>query len=216
MAKKFEPVVVYDAVGYMRQFWLAVERVEDTVWYIRSDTTRPDLFVCGALIGQIGNVGDKTRLIKSERDPNELAARFKRHAMKFGATPEAIRLLGQMLPIDKEEESKMAKLARKDELKAAAAETPVAGKRIKAVPAAKVNNGERLVEAAASRRAELLNDKRKIVATEKGKAKLAKVEDDDKLALMISARTVGAALEEEGVAYRDITYAEKVGLVELV
>lgn len=157
MGKKkvgFEPMVVYDAVGYMRQFWLAAECKDDIVWYICSDTTRHDLFVRGAIIGQIGPVGAKTRLIISDRDPNELALKFKKHALKWGATPEAIRLLGIVTPLTEEEESTMAKLARKEELKEAAKAAPVGGKRAAASAAPKTNGGaEKLREAAEGKRA---------------------------------------------------------------
>jgi hypothetical protein len=119
-----------------------------------------------------------------------------------------------MCPLTKEEEILMPKLARKDELKAAAKATPVAVK--KPIAKARSNGADQLAEAASRKRDELLADKRKIVATDKGKAKLAKVEDDDKLAIMVAAKTVGAAIETDEVAFRDISYAEKVGLIDLV
>lgn len=210
---KFEPVAVYDAFGLTRQLWLAVELKGEEVSMLISDTTRLDLFTKKVLIGHIAPPLHKTRLIISQEDPQKVALTMKAHALKWGATPEAIRLLGLMCPLTKEEEILMPKLARKDELKAAAKATPVAVKK----PIAKRSNGaDQLAEAASRKRDELLADKRKIIATDKGKAKLAKVEDDDKLAIMVAAKTVGAAIETDEVAFRDISYAEKVGLIDLV
>ena len=213
----FKPVVVYDAMSYMRQYWLAVEQDGEDIRLIISDTTRHYLHAREVLLGQIGLPGHKTRLVISEKDPHEVARGMKLFAMKWGATPEAVRLLGKVCPLTDEEEHNMPKLARKDELKAAAKEAPVAKKTAAAAKPRTANGQEDVFEEArTARREAMLADKRKIVATDKGKAKLAKVDDEDKLSIMITARTVGAAIETEEVSMRDINYAEKIGLVDLV
>jgi hypothetical protein len=152
---KFEPIAVYDAMSLLRPLWLAVEKLGEVVNIIVSDTTRMDLFTRMALAGQIAPPLHKTRLVISEEDPLKVAERLRAHALKWGATPEAIRLLGLVCPLDEEEVREMAKLARKDELKEAAKETPVGGRKsAKAAAAPKNNgNGERLREAAEGKRA---------------------------------------------------------------
>lgn len=91
-------------------------------------------------------------------------ALLKRQALDHGATPEAIRLLGRITPLTKQEEATMAenkKLAKKGDaegLKAAAKAAPVAPKAEKAAaPKAKGN-----AEALAKARADKGPDNRKI------------------------------------------------------
>ena len=68
----------------------------------------------------------------------------------------------------------------------------------------------------AAKREALLSDKRKIIATEKGKVKIAKDGPDDMLARMVKAKTLGNALSEhEDIGMKDINYAVRVGLIEL-
>lgn len=221
----FQPFCLYDAMGYVRQVWLAAERNGETVKLLLSDTTRLELHTRDIAIGQCGPVGGRTRYIVSEQDPSEMAEVFKRSAMKYGATPEAIRLLGRFAPITKEELSIMAdkKLAPKkgdaEALKNAAKAAPVGGGKAAPAKAAPKGNPAALEKARAVNAAkaeELKKDKRKITATEKGSAKIKKSGDPtDKLAIMVKAKTVGAAITGGEVAFKDIAYAEKVGLIEL-
>lgn len=221
-APSFNPVVVYDAMGYARLYWIAAEREGEIVRLLMADTTRYDLFTRDILIGQMGELGSPVRYVCSQKEVSEVAARMKISAMQFGATPEAIRLLGLVCPLTKEEEVQMAKeklapKADKEGLKAAAKAAPVGGKKADAAPKQR-GNPEALAKAREANTAkleELKKDKRKITATEKGKSKLAKVDATDKLSIMIKAKTVGAAITGGDVAFRDIAYAEKVGLIEL-
>lgn len=224
---KFQPVVVYDSMGFIRQLYIAAEAVGEDVTLLISDTTKDYLFTREVLIGQIGQ---GARYAISEKDPANIAHNFKERAMKYGATPEAIRLLGLITPISDEEYDDMAaanKLAPKKgdaaALKDAAKKTPVGGKGGAAKtdkPTARKGNPEALEKARAAteaKKAELLKDKRKIVLTEKGKDKV-KNGDPSKgavanLIAMRDAKTVGAAIGA-GLAMADLNYAVKTGTIE--
>lgn len=137
MAKRknsFKPVVVYDAMGYIRQHWLAAECEEDVVRLVMADTTKPYLYTREVMLGQIGSAGGKTRYIIADKDPTVVALSLKDRANAQGATPEAIRLIGLITPISKEELNTMAKenkLSPKkgdvEGLKSAAKKAPVGG-----------------------------------------------------------------------------------------
>lgn len=224
MAKRssFKPVVIYDTMGYIRSYQIAVCAEGEEVEMLMCDGTRLEVYTRGIIAGQIG---EGARYGISEKDPVVLGLVFKDKALRLGATPDAIRLLGLLLPISKEELNTMAdkKLAPKkgdaEGLKSAAKKAPVGGgKAAAAEKPAKKGNMEALEKAravTAAKNEELKKDKRKITATEKGKAKAAKSEATDKLNIMIKAKTVGAAISSGDVAFKDIAYAEKVGLIEL-
>lgn len=220
----FQPLVVYDAMGYVRQYWLAAEKDGEVVRLIMNDTTKPHLYGREVLVGQLGPAGGRTRYVISEEDPQNVASKMLRHAENFGATPEAIRLLGLVTPISKEELSTMAnklapKKGDKEGLKAAAKSAPVGGG--SATAAKKTNKGNpaglaKAREAATQRKAALLTDKRKLVLTDKGKEKL-KTGDATKgsiknLATMRDAKTIAAAAEA-GLTMNDINYAIKTGTI---
>lgn len=227
MAKRknsFKPVVVYDAMGYIRQQWLAVECVDDVVQLVLADTTKPYLYTREVMLGQIGPAGGKTRYIIADKDPEVVAKYFKDRANAQGATPEAIRLIGLITPISKEELNTMAKenkLPPKkgdvEGLKNAAKKAPVGGA---AAAKGKKGNPEALEKAraaTAAKKEELLKDKRKIVLTDKGKEKI-KNGDSSKgsianLVTLRDAKTVGAAIGA-GLGMADINYAVRTGTIE--
>lgn len=150
--QKFKPVVVYDSMGFIRQLQIAAWADGEDVTLLMSDTTRYDVFTRDILLGQIG---PGARYAISEKDPAAIALLFKDRALRHGATPEAIRLLGLLLPISKEEYEEMAdkKLAPKkgdaEGLKAAAKKTPVGGAKAEKAekPAGRKGNPEALAKA---------------------------------------------------------------------
>lgn len=90
-----------------------------------------------------------------QEDLGSAVRELKTQALQFGATLEAIQLLGQLTPLTKVEEAQMAatKLAKPDAegLKTAAKAAPVGGKAKAAAPAAKRGNPEALAAARAAR-----------------------------------------------------------------
>lgn len=89
---------------------------------------------------------------KDPQNPIPEAKKFKETALLLGATPEAIRLLGTLIPLTRKEMNEMAeKLKAKGDaaaLKSAAKSTPVAGKN---TAAKKRGNTEALAKARAAR-----------------------------------------------------------------
>lgn len=128
----FDPVVVYDRMGFVKQLWIAVDADGEDVILLVSDTTRFEVFTRDVLVGQIG---DNARFAVSTKDPVELALSYKRQALTHGATPEAIRLIGLLCPLTREEEETMSdkklapKKGDKEALKGAAKAAPVGGKK---------------------------------------------------------------------------------------
>lgn len=138
---------------------------------------------------------------------HRLLHELKSQMLTEGATHEAVRLVGEHIPISEEEYKVMAeKLTKKPATKKAPAK--------KAAPAAKAP----ATEGAARRgRQHSLDDKAKIVLTEKGEAKLKKGAETGATAnikAMKAAKTVGKALEA-GLKPGDIAYAVKTGTIEL-
>ena len=221
---KFEPMTVYDRMGYLRLYHLAAAKEGEVIHLLMNDATRYDVFAREVLEGQVGAHG---RFAVSSTDPAITLAALKGRALKHGATPEAIRLLGLLTPISKEEYKEMAKdtkLAPKKgdatALKDAAKKAPVGGKK-ETAPAKARGNPEALAKARAineSKKAEQLKDKRKILLTDKGKEKV-KNGDSTKgsianLVAMRDAKTVGGAITN-GLNMADINYAVKTGTIEL-
>lgn len=92
---------------------------------------------------------------KDDTDPKKQALKFKEIALRLGATPEAIRLLGTLIPLTTKETKTMAeKLKAKGAdaaaLKAAAAKAPVAGKAAAAAKPKARGNSEALAKARAA------------------------------------------------------------------
>lgn len=126
---------------------------------------------------------------------------LKEDMLLHGATPEAVMLVGAVSPFNEKELEAMAKkLSTK---KAPAKKAPA-----KAAPK------KDATEAKGRGRRSSLDEKASITATDKGTAKLEKVGKDDKLAIMVKAKTVGKALAA-GVDSKDINYAARVGLISV-
>jgi hypothetical protein len=103
-------------------------------------------------------------------DVQERVAATKAKALTHGATLEAIQLLGTLTSLTPDEEKTMAeantKLSRKDELKKAAKETPVAGKKAaapKLAAPARKGNPDALAKARAARAAPAVNKPYKVL-----------------------------------------------------
>ena len=218
--KAFEPVCVYDPTGLFTYRWIAAERSGEEVTILMSDVTRPYVFTRVALIGQIGTIG--TRYITSEMTVEKAAEFLRQRALQYGATPEAIRLLGQFSPFTKKEKDEMAEKLKSGNaagLKAAAKGTPVGGG-AKSAPAPKKGNPEALAkarEAGAAAREELKKDKRKITLTDKGAEKVKKGGDSSAVANLVAmkaAKTVGGAITN-GLSMADLNYAQRSGTIEI-
>ncbi len=130
---------------------------------------------------------------------------LKKQMLTEGATHEAVRLVGEHIPISEKELQIMA-----TKLKRASATTKTPAKKAPAKKAA-----AKSTESTGGGRKSTLDEKAKITATEKGTKKIEKVGKDDKLALIVKAKTVAKALEIDDVLPRDIHYAVKTGLIEL-
>lgn len=130
---------------------------------------------------------------------------LKTQMLTHGASREAVRLVGEHIPItDKEYREMAAKLTKKAPAKKASTKKAPAKKAASDAPA---KGG----------RKHSLDEKAKITLTEKGEAKLKKGADTgatQNLEAMKKAKTVGKALEA-GLKPGDITYAEKTGTIEL-
>jgi preprotein translocase subunit SecA len=127
-----------------------------------------------------------------------------------GATREAVRLVGEYIPITDKEYKIMSEKLKTPAKKAPAAKAPAAK-----APAAPKKAPAPPKEGSGRGRASTLDEKAKLALTEKGQKKVEKAGKDDKLALIAKAKTVGNALKVDGVLPKDIHYAVKVGLLEL-
>lgn len=158
------------------------------------------------------------------------AASFKISALTHGATPEAIRLLGLICPLTKQEEAMMAeklktkgsvKAADKEGLKAAAKDAPV-GKKPKVAPAEakaeapkKRGNAEALAKAREARKeAGSGPDKRKITVLKKDHGARAGTDRQKTLDLLFKHKTAQSALDA-GVTKQWLAWADREGYVEL-
>lgn len=209
---KFSPLVVYDATGMVREYWLAAHvGGDDAVLLVRS-TARDYIYVREMLIGQIGPAGSGCRFVSADKEPEDLVPRYKEYAMSHGATPEAIRLLGQFCPLTHEEEEVMAeklkpkgaKSADKEGLKAAAKAAPVGGKKAAEAPKKKGNH-EALAkarEAAAERKSALAAEKITILVKAKDSGlrggRLAKLEFVEKAKPKKVGDVLGQTFTHEG------------------
>lgn len=223
--QKFKPVVVYDIMGYFKQLQLAVCVEGEDVTLLMSDTTKPGLFTRDVLVGQIG-----ARYAVSERDPKDVAAQFKERAKVHGATPEAVRLLGLLCPVTKEEANIMAekKLAPKkgdaEALKTAAKKAPVGGPKTEAAPKKPRGNPEALAKAReqnAGKQAELRA--KKIKALKKPKEIEAREGSfrHTMLTDLLSSKTVGEFYDKSPADSKSkydagcLRFAEGAGYIEL-
>jgi len=228
--KAFQPVCVYDAMGFIRQLWLAVEQEGEVVRLLVSDTTKFELVSREIMDGQLGQKGSNTRYIISDHEPARIADAFRTRALQHGATPEAIRLLGQMVPLTKEDVNTMAeKLKGKGNaaaLKAAAKATPVnAAKATKEVTKNnRAGNVDGLAKARAVReetgaalrakKIKALKNKKEIEARD-GTFRRQMLED------LLASKTVGEFYDkspEDGKSKYDascVRFGEEKGYVEL-
>lgn len=225
--QSFQPVVIYDAMGYIRQYFLAAEAEGETVRVVVLDTTRPYLHSREILMGQMGRIG-QARYIVSEKEPATLGAQMKARALSHGATPEAFRLIGLVTPFSKEESNTMTKtdkLAPKrgnaEELKAAAKKTPVGGA---AAKSKKTGNPEALAKARAvnAGKTEAMRAK-KIKALKKPKEIEARAGSfrHTMLTDLLGSKTVGEFYDKTPADSKSkydagcIRFAEGAGYVEL-
>lgn len=141
----------------------------------------------------------------------------RRDLVAKGGSPEAVRLLDKLFRFTPQETKTMAdKLSKKTTAaKAAPAKDSKPAKGKAGNPEALKKAREASEGARAAKQEELLKDKRKITATEKGKAKIAKAGKDDKLSRIVAAKTVGGAMALDDVKFADISYAERVDLITL-
>lgn len=214
---QFKPVVVYDTMGYIRQYQIAACADGEEVTLLMSDTTRYDVFTREIVAGQIGN-----RYGVSDKDPAAMAAKFREKAMTYGATPEAIRLIGLLCPLSKQEEFEMSekklapKKGDKEGLKAAAKAAPVGGKKAPAEkPANRKGNPEALEKAreATAARTEA-RDKQKIKVVNKNHGAREGTKRAEMLDIVIKAKTVGEAIEN-GAGWIDVKFAVDKGFITL-
>jgi len=236
----FKPQVVYDAMGFIRLHWLVAERNGEDITLLISDTTRFEVHTREVLAGQVGPLGAGTRYVLSDYPVEALALGYKAKALSYGATSQAMRLLGTLVPLSEEDLNTMAEklkvkggAAETDEkpkrarakgdaaaLKEAAKETPVAGKRGKASaapaePAKKRGNLEALEKArAAGNAAREENRKKKITLVEKTNPKREGSKAFTNYALYRTSKTVGDFLDAGGTM-ADVRYDSNKGFITL-
>jgi hypothetical protein len=235
---KFTPVCVYDAMGYIRLLRIAAEQVGDVIGLISWDTTKDYVHSFEIAPGMITEYGvGKARYIIAESNLIHEAARMRDKALRYGATPEAIRLLGLVCPVTKMECEEMAeklkakggaaaksggKAAAKGDaeaLKAAAKTAPVGGKKAATEAPKKRGNPEALAKAREARAAG--PDTRKITVVGTAKEHLAGVREGSYRGLMLAglfrSKTVQAFKELEingkHPTSGDLKYAVDAGFV---
>lgn len=166
----FAPFVCYDAMGYIRQDRVVAEQNGEALRCVCWETSKMHVFSSEIATGMVGLVG--TRYIKSENDPVAAATVLKTKALAHGATPEAVRLIGLVVALTKQEEATMAKPATKlapkgadkTTLAAAAKAAPVGGKAAAAAAPRPRGNPAAL---AAAREAKMVNRKYKALVKAK-------------------------------------------------
>lgn len=237
VVEAFAPLVVYDAMGMVRIMMLALERDDEaeSIKIVQRSFAGPFLSVLEIAVGQLGPLGSNTRYVISNQDPVKLAEQFVKAAKQHGATPEAVRLMRAMVPIDEEEEREMAAAAKKlapkvgdaDTLKTAAkaapakkAPPPKAVAAPKAAPADdRLAKGRAvLAEKGAAMRA------RKIKAVLKPKDITAREGTfrHQMLLDLLSSKTVGEFYEKTPADSKSkydagcVRYAEGAGFIELI
>lgn len=229
-SKPFQPCCVYDAMGYIRLLRIAAEQEKDVVRLIVWDTTRDHVHSYEIAVGQISEYGSglNTRYVVAESNLVHEAARLRDRALRYGATPEAIRLLGLICPVkDKEAEEMAEKLKSKggaaakssakaptkgdaEALKGAAKAAPVAsgkGKATEAVERPKKPGNPAALEKARAARGENMEieRKKKLTLLEKNNPKRSGSRAFDIYGLYKTCKTVGAFLDAGGTM-SDIRY----------
>lgn len=233
----FQPYCAYDAMGYTRILRIAAEQRGDMIAFLMWTAERDYVWAGDLGEGQIKEFGEPgmARFVKAQSDPIREAANFKQLALRYGATPEAIRLLGLLAPVSREEELSMAeKLKAKggaaakgkaptggdaEALKTAAKSAPVAKKvAAKAEPEVKGNRKgnvaalDKAREVRAAGTAE--RDKQKIKVLNKDHGAREGTNRANQLNIVLRAKTVGAAIEA-GATWVDVKFAVSKGLIEL-
>ncbi len=167
---------------------------------------------------------ERTIYYRPPRSENPVAthiAALRRDALQYGATPEAIRLLGSLEPWTKKEETIMAeKLKAKAtkaspaaaELKTAAKAAPVGGKK-GASPRKGASNGDALAKARAAKNTGPDNRKIKVLI------KKPEAREGSKRALMladlISSKTVQEFRDKGSYSAGDVRYAIGAGIISV-
>lgn len=229
--QKFQPVCVYDSMGFIRILRIAAEQIGDTVSLLVRDTTKDYLWTTQVGEGQIAQFGNPARYIVAECDLKREVATYKDLALRYGATPEAVRLLGLLCPVSKQEEATMAeklkakspKAADKEALKAAAKEAPVGGKKATAKadaapaekPANRKGNPEALAKAREARGKDMEAErKKKITLVEKNNPKREGSRAFEIYAKYKTCKTVGQFLDAGGTM-ADIRYDSQKGFIQV-
>jgi hypothetical protein len=155
--------------------------------------------------------------LSPETSLSESVASLKRQGLKFGATLEAIQLLGTLTSLTTTEEAMMAdakKLARKEELKAAAKEAPVKGNKAAATGDAPKKKGNPEALAAARAAKDSGPDNRKITVLKKDHGARDGTKRADLLNKIFKNKTVQAAVDA-GVKKSDVSWAAREGYISL-
>lgn len=235
-SKPFKPCCVYDAMGYIRLLRIAVEQEGDIVRLVSWDTSRDHVHSFDIAPGMITEYGSgiSARYIIAESNLTHEAARLRDRALRYGATPEAIRLLGLICPVKKKEADEMAeKLKSKgsaaakstakaptkgdaEALKSAAKGAPVAkGKPAPAEKPKKTGNPAALEKARAARGANMeVERKKKLVLLEKSNPKRAETRAFNIYGLYKTSKTVGDFLDAGGTM-SDIRYDSEKGFIKV-
>lgn len=214
--QKFEPFVAYDVYAFVRTFGIAAQKIEDGFRIVKRHAS-------GYLHTlDIAEVQVPARWGRGEADPRTKALEFKSVALRDGATPEAIRLIGTLIPLNDKECREMAeklkakgsKAADTKGLKSAASKTPVAKKTSKSDASKRRGNPEALAKARAARAANKGPDNRKITVVKKDHGARAGTKRADMLNIVLKAKTVQTALDN-GATMVDIRFAQTQGLIKL-
>lgn len=228
----FKPVCAYDRMGYIRLLRIVAELDGDILRLVYRDTTKEHIQTCEIGVAQLAE-DSMARYATSTANPVTEANNLKRLAMDYGATPEAIRLLGTLVSLSKQEEATMAeKLKAKggkaadtkastkgdaEALKGAAKTAPVAkGKKVETeAPKKRGGNPEALAkarEAGGAAREE--RNKQKITVLDKNHGARDGSNRANMLNIVLRSKTVGAALEA-GAGWLDVKFAADKGFIEL-
>lgn len=214
---KFEPFVVYDVFAYTRSSGIAAQAVEDGYSVLYRDPTGK------VVVLTIAEAQVPSRWGRGVADPISVATDYKSYALRCGATPEAIRLIGQFVTLTKNEEISMAdklktkaapKAADKEALVSAAKAAPVA--KPKAAPAKVANKGGEALKAAnEARQAGVLaeRNKQKIKVLNKNHTARDGSNRANMLNIVLRSKSVGEAIEN-GAGWIDVKFAKDAGYID--
>lgn len=212
---KFQPYLVRDCAMFVQAPIIAAAPTFCGVIGVHRQVFMPGLqlaVVDRALLTELDKNGRFTAWTDSSLQ--DVISGIKPLMLEHGATPEAIRLVGEISPFSKKELSTMAeKLAKgKGAAKAEPKTKPVAG----GGKAAK-GNADALAAARDAKKQAAATDKRKVTLTEKGKERAKSGKETGAVANLLilqKAKTVADAIAA-GLAMSDLNYAEKSGTLEI-